>query len=268
MSRISSTFERLHTSRRKGFIPFITAGDPDLSTSLELLLTLAENGADIIELGVPFSDPMADGPIIQRSAQRALCHGTTLSDVIELATRLRRVSDVPIVVFTYYNPLLQFGFETFLERAEGVVDGVLVTDVIGDEAEDLRTSLQVQGIDLISLVAPTTSEDRLRVICSRATGFVYAVARAGVTGIRSEVSKEAEVLVNRIKAVTEVPVAVGFGISNAEQVQDVWRYADAAVVGSAIVAAIERSDPETAVGAVTQMVRSLLPPIATGRAEI
>lgn len=262
MSRIKETFDRLDQVGRKGFIPFVTAGDPDLATSLRIVEKLAECGADIIELGVPFSDPMADGPTIQRSSQRALEGGTTLRDVLDLARQLRRHSDVALVLFSYLNPVLRFGVDKFADEASDAgVDGVLFTDVVEDEAASLSKQLGERDIDLISLIAPTTTDERLANICANSRGFIYAVSRAGVTGARDSMSADAERLVDRARAVTDLPIAVGFGISTRQQVQDVWRYADAAVVGSAIVAEIEKAIHDPA-GAVESFIKGLLPQFA------
>ncbi len=270
MSRIAAKFNNLKTAGRKGFIPFVTAGDPDIETSLAIVLKLAEMGADVIELGVPFSDPMADGPTIQRSSQRALDGGTTLKGVLQLARDLRKQSDVPLVLFSYFNPILRFGIDEFVTAAaESGIDGILLTDVIEAEAAELSRRFAVKNIDLISLVAPTTTDDRLQSICGTARGFIYAVSRAGVTGARQDTSLTAEELVGRVRKFTDLPVAVGFGISTAEQIADVCRYADAAVVGSAIVAEIERAgSPADAVKNVESLIRRLLPQFAKDGIEI
>lgn len=269
MSRIYAKFESLRLEGRKGFIPFVTAGDPDLETSLSIILKLAEMGADVIELGVPFSDPMADGPTIQRSSQRALNGGTTLADVLELAAQFRKNSAVPIVLFSYFNPILRFGIERFIEAANAsAIDGVLLTDVIEDEAQAISDRLSENNIDLISLIAPTTTNERLEKICSNSKGFIYAVSRAGVTGTQNETSSAAEALVNRARKFTDLPIAVGFGISTAEQITEVWQYADAVVVGSAIVAEIEQADPGAAVKAVEDFIAKLLPSFAKGSIKI
>lgn len=242
MSRITAKFEQLKSEGRKGFIPFVTAGDPDLETSLAIVRRLAAGGADIIELGVPFSDPMADGPTIQRSSQRGIDSGTTLHTVLNLATAFRETSDIPIVLFSYFNPIMRFGFDRFVSAAAySGIDGLLLTDVIDDEAAELSMKLAVRDIDLISLVAPTTTDERLKRVCERARGFIYAVSRAGVTGARDAMSTDAARLVERTRKFTGLPVAVGFGISTAEQIASVWQYADAAVVGSAIVSEIEQA---------------------------
>lgn len=261
MSKIGGKFIDLKNSDKKGFIPFITAGDPDLATSLSIVLKLAELGADVIELGVPFSDPMADGPTIQRSSQRALDKGTTLHDVLKLASDFRTQSDVPLVLFSYFNPILRFGLDEFTTAAaKSGVDGVLLTDVIEEEAAAISERFAEGNVDLISLVAPTTTDERLETICENARGFIYAVSRAGVTGAQQSTSEAAEKLVLRTRQFTDLPIAVGFGISTADQITDVWRYADAAVVGSAIVAEIEKADDP--VVAVEEFMRQLLPKFA------
>ncbi|MBV9216402.1 MAG: tryptophan synthase subunit alpha [Acidobacteria bacterium] len=267
MNRIERQFKLLREGRRKGFIPFVTAGDPDLASSLEVCLKLADLGADVIELGVPFSDPMADGPTIQRSSQRALENGVTLPDVLHLAADFRRRSEVPVVLFSYFNPIMRMGCDRFAKSARDAgVDGLLLTDVIDSEAAAISRKLAQNDLDLISLVAPTSTNERLSAIAKNARGFVYAVSRAGVTGTQGRVSDEAKKLVVRMREFTELPIAVGFGISTAEQIRDVWRFADAAVVGSAIVSQIERH-PNEAVDAVGQFVRGLLPRFANQGAE-
>jgi tryptophan synthase alpha chain len=260
-SRISDAFMRLRSEGRRGFIPFITAGDPDLETTRALVVALARAGASAIELGVPFSDPVADGPTIQRSSERALRRGVGLSDVLALVSDARRETDVPVVLFGYFNPILQFGVERFAdEAARAGADGVLVTDLVPEESADFNAALARRGLDQIFLVAPTTSDARLRSIAARASGFVYAVSRAGVTGARTDLSLEAARLVARVREVSDLPVAVGFGISTAAHVAEVWSYADAAVVGSALVAEIEKHEgrPDL-VARVGDFARSLLP---------
>ena len=194
----------------------------------------------MIELGVPFSDPMADGPVIQRASDRALRHGFGLTEILDIVRHVRKETEVPILLFSYFNPLLQFGLEKLAREAEHAgVDGILATDLAPEEAGRFSTMLRAHEIDLIFLVAPTSTDDRLKMVSESATGFIYAVSRAGVTGTREELSVEAEKLVSRVRQFSDLPVAVGFGISKPEHVRDVWRYADAAVVGSAIVRAIE-----------------------------
>lgn len=266
MSRIDDKFEELRRSGRKGFIPFVTAGDPSLDVSISVVLKLASLGVDVIELGVPFSDPMADGPTIQRSSSRAVSAGVTLENVLAATTEIRKGTQVPIVLFSYFNPIFRMGLDRFVKAASAAgVDGVLLTDVIGSEAAGVQDRLTGAGIDLISLVAPTTSDARLDEICSRARGFIYAVSRAGVTGAHTGPSAATH-LVERIRARTDRPVAVGFGIATRAQVKEVWDYADAAVVGSAIVGEIEKSnDP---VADVERFVRALLPAVANTSAQI
>ena len=261
MSRIGATFAQLKKEGRGGLIPFITAGDPNIDTTRELLIALARAGSDLIELGVPFSDPIADGPVIQRASERALRHRMGIAEILQLVADTRREIDVPIVIFSYLNPLLQFGVSSFAaEAARAGVDGVLLTDLPLEEADEFSRALAASSLDLILLVAPTSTDERLRMIADRASGFIYAVSRTGVTGATSELSKEAEKLVARVRVVSDLPVAVGFGISNSQQVAEVWRYAEAAVVGSAIVAEIEKNAGRAdLVQLVEEFVRSLLP---------
>ena len=260
MSRIREKFGELKRSGRGGFIPFITAGDPDLTTTERLLLELAKAGADIIELGVPFSDPVADGEVIQRASERALRNGVTVHDALTCVKNVRRSIDVPIVLFSYFNPLLQFGPEPFaLAAREAGIDGVLITDLIPEEAESWTDMLLQHQLDPIFLAAPTTSDKRLARIAQQAHGFIYAVSRAGVTGERDEMTRDAEVLVKRVRSVSDLPVAVGFGISSLDQVRAVWRFADAAVVGSAIVKQIEKlADSPDLVKNIGEFARSLV----------
>ncbi|HEV2705992.1 MAG TPA: tryptophan synthase subunit alpha [Pyrinomonadaceae bacterium] len=262
MSRITDSFTRHGRRDRRALIPFIMAGDPDLDTTRRLIVELARAGADLIELGVPFSDPIADGPIIQRAAMRALRNRVGVAQVLEVVADARTETDVPIILFSYFNPLLQLGAARLgaESRAAGL-DGVLVTDLIPEEASEFAAAMTENELDCIYLAAPTTTDERLRMIARLATGFVYAVSRAGVTGARTDVRADAERLVARLRGVTTLPVAVGFGISDAGQVAEVWRYADGAVVGSAIVAEMERQagapDFVTRIGDFT---RALLPP--------
>jgi tryptophan synthase alpha chain len=241
MNRIRNKFAELKRTSDSGFIPFITAGDPDLGTTELLLIELARAGADIIELGVPFSDPVADGEVIQRASERALRNGVTLSHALDCAAHVRSRIGTPMVLFSYFNPLLQFGEEQLSRAAKAAgIDGVLVTDLIPEEAGSWIERLYQNDLDPIFLVAPTTSDERLAQIAQHARGFIYAISRAGVTGTRDALTRDAEELVCRIRAVSDLPVVVGFGISTNEQVKEVWRFADAAVIGSAIVSEIER----------------------------
>lgn len=243
MSQIAVAFERVKREGKKGFIPFIVAGDPDLETTCELLGELANAGATLIELGVPFSDPMADGPVIQRASERALRRGFDLKPVLEIVAKARKRINIPIVLFSYYNPLLQYGLANLSRDAkEAGIDGVLVTDLTLEEAESLSAQLKANELDLIFLATPTSTDRRLQAIAEKASGFIYAVSRTGVTGEQADLSEVAEHLVSRVRQCSRLPVAVGFGISSAEQVAETLTYADAAVVGSAIVAEIERCE--------------------------
>ncbi len=238
MNRITEEFNKLKTAKRGGFVPFIVAGDPDLATTKNLIVKLAEKGASVIELGVPFSDPVADGVTIQASGERALRNAISVEKILQIVDEVRREKcETPIILFSYFNPILQFGLEKFAsEAAKSGVDGILITDLVPEEAGEFRRILAEKNLALIMLAAPTSSDERLRKICAQASGFVYAVSRAGVTGARNETSSAAENLVARLRKFTDLPIAVGFGISTAAQVAETWKYADAAVVGSAIVA--------------------------------
>lgn len=241
MGRIDDAFNTLKQQGKKGIIPFVTAGDPDLATTERLLVELSQAGATLIELGVPFSDPMADGPVIQRASERALKNNFGLQDLLDSAARARKQIDTPIILFSYYNPLLQFGLKRIAQATRDAgLDGILVTDLTPEESGEFEAELRANDLNMIFLIAPTSTDERLRLVAEHASGFIYAVSRAGVTGARSSVSAEAEKLVTRMRQFSTLPIAVGFGISNAEQVRDVRRYADAVVVGSAIVAEMER----------------------------
>jgi tryptophan synthase alpha chain len=261
LGRIEDAFIQLQRDGKRGLIPFITAGDPDLETTEALLLEFAQAGATVIEVGVPFSDPMADGPVIQRASERALRHDFGLLEVLKTVGRVRERIETPIILFSYFNPLFQFGLQRLAHAAkEAGVDGVLVTDLTPEESAEFATQLRANHLDMILLVAPTSTDARLKLVAEHASGFVYAVSRAGVTGARSTVSAEAERLVGRLRRFSNLPVAVGFGISNAAQVADVQRYAEAAVVGSAIVAEIERLSGRSDIAKqIGEFVRSLIP---------
>ena len=240
MTRIEAIFESLGREGRKGFIPYITAGDPSLESTEQVILELERSGADIIELGVPFSDPMADGPVIQRASERALANHVSVRDCLELVRRVRRQSEIPTVLFSYLNPLLSIGLERLGDELRNAgVDGVLATDLVPEEADEFRTAMRASGIDLIFLVAPTSTDERIKLVTEASSGFVYAVSRTGVTGVQQSLSEAAANLVQRVRRFTDLPVAVGFGVSTPEQVAEVWQHADAAVVGSRIVAEIE-----------------------------
>lgn len=246
MSRLAPTFERLKQARRAGLVTYVTAGDPDLPRSAEILEAVDRAGADVLEVGVPFSDPVADGPVIQRASERALAAGTTLPKVLDMIGSVRARVRAPIVVFSYANPLLRMGLDAFVARAAAVgVDGVLVLDLPLEEADGLRGRLRCAGLDTIFLISPTSPEPRIRRAAALGSGFLYAISRLGVTGARDAVTEGARGVVERIRAVTPLPIALGFGISKPEHVREVGGWADAAVVGSALVDVIAgaQADP-------------------------
>lgn len=244
-------------SRRPALVVYITCGDPDLATTRSIVLSAVRAGADVIELGVPFSDPLADGPVIQRASERALKHGTSLADVLRLAREVRQQSEAGLVIFSYMNPVLRFGLERFCQEAAAAgVDGALVTDLTVEEAGEYRRLMASHKLDTIFLAAPTSPDQRLKKIAQACHGFVYAVSRTGVTGTQQQLAADARGLVERIRKFTRLPVAVGFGISSAQQFAEVGEFADAAVVGSAIVQAIERN-PGHEAQAVAELVWSL-----------
>jgi len=238
-------------------VVYITCGDPDLKTTREIILAAIRNGADVIEMGVPFSDPVADGPVIQRASERALRNNTSLQDVLRLGAEIRKESDAGLIVFSYLNPVLRFGMERFCsEAASAGVDGALVTDLTVEEAHDYRCLMAAHELDTIFLAAPTSPDQRLKRITEACSGFVYAVSRTGVTGTQKQLAGDARDLVKRIRRFSRLPVAVGFGISNAEQFAQVGEFADAGAVGSAIVQAIEQSSGNEA-QVVGELIRTL-----------
>ncbi|HVS16183.1 MAG TPA: tryptophan synthase subunit alpha [Thermoanaerobaculia bacterium] len=242
-SAITAAFDECRRQRRAAFIPYLTAGDPDLETTGELLDALVAAGADVIELGVPFSDPIADGPVNQRAAHRALESGTTLSGILRLVARKRQTVGVPIVLFTYFNPIHARGVQNFAEQAAtSGVDGVLCVDLPPDEAEEeLIPALRAHGIDSIFLLAPTSTRERVRKVARASSGFVYYVSRTGVTGVQDRLPPELAGEVRRVRRRLKQPLAVGFGISTPEQVAAVGRLADGVVVGSALVRVVEEN---------------------------
>ena len=241
MTRLESTFARLREAHSPGLVTYITAGDPDLDRTAGILRALDRAGADVLEVGVPFSDPLADGPVIQRATERALAAGTTLSGVLELLRSIRGDIAAPVVIFSYANPILRLGAEQFADRARAAgVDGVLVLDLPIEEADEFRTMLARRGIDTILLLSPTTTDDRLRRAAALGSGFLYAISRLGVTGARDALAAGARDMVGRIRKVSDLPVALGFGISKPDHVREVGQWADAAVVGSALVDVIAR----------------------------
>jgi tryptophan synthase alpha chain len=240
MSRIDKAFARAAKAKRAALIPFITAGDPTIAQTVPLALALERAGADILELGVPFSDPIADGPTIQRSTERALRHGTSLQTVLQVVRELRYASELPVVLFSYYNPIHAYGLARFaVDAAAAGVDGVLFTDVPVEEAAPMAEQLGRVGLDLILLLAPTSTHERMKAVRRLASGFVYYVAHTGVTGARRQLASGLEAQVRAVKKLTKARVAVGFGVSTPEQVGAVARFADAVVVGSALVERIE-----------------------------
>jgi tryptophan synthase alpha chain len=257
MSRIDDTFARLRSDGRTGLVTYVTAGDPDLDRSGEVLVTLALAGADVLEVGVPFSDPLGDGPVIQRASERALAGGATLARVLQLVNRVRLRIDAPMVLFTYANPLARMGYERFACEAAGAgVDGVLVLDLPAEEAGELRDRLAAHGLDTIFLLSPTSTAERIRLAASLGRGFLYGISRLGVTGARETLAAGAEALVSRIRAETDMPLAIGFGISTPGHVAAVGRLAEAAVVGSSLVSVVaSHGASETLLPAVAAFVR-------------
>jgi tryptophan synthase alpha chain len=239
-SRIATLFSELRTKGRKAFIAYLTGGDPTPAHTISLVRALERGGADLIELGVPFSDPIADGPVIQRACHRALRAGTNLPRLIEVVRDIRRESQVPILLFSYLNPLLRCGFDKLArDAAEAGVDGVLLTDLCVEEASGPVRHLRERGLDTIFLAAPTSSDRRLRLVAEHSSGFIYVISRTGVTGEQKSFSDAVAPLAKRLRGLTELPLAVGFGINTPEQVDEAARLADGAVVGSAIVKFIE-----------------------------
>ncbi|HXZ80704.1 MAG TPA: tryptophan synthase subunit alpha [Terriglobales bacterium] len=249
----------LEFHRKPGLVAYLTCGDPDLETSQEVALAAIAAGADVVELGVPFSDPVADGPVIQRASERALRRGTSLADVLKLAQRLRRQSNAGLIVFSYFNPILCYGQDRFAgEAARAGVDGALVTDLPVEEADEYLRTMRARELHTVFLAAPTSTDERLRAIAEVASGFVYAVSRTGVTGTRQELAGDARRLVERLRRYTNLPIAVGFGISNPQQFAEVGEFADAAVVGSGIVQVMEAAGSGTkAAEAVAGFIREL-----------
>ena len=251
MSRISKAFEK-----GKAFIAFITGGDPDIETSYELIKTMAENGADIIEIGIPFSDPIAEGPVIQAADLRALSAGTTTDALFDLVVRLRKEIDIPLLFMTYMNPIYVYGTDRFMKRcAEVGIDGVIVPDVPFEEKSELAGNCRENGVELISMIAPTSSE-RIETIAKEAEGFIYCVSSLGVTGVRSEITTDIGTMVKQVKDVTDVPVAVGFGIATPEQAKKMAGLSDGAIVGSAIVKLVAQYGKD-AVPYVADYVKSM-----------
>jgi tryptophan synthase alpha chain len=247
----------LSFTSKPALVAYLTCGDPDLRVTREVALAAISARAEVIELGVPFSDPVADGPVIQRASERALKNGVALSDVLKVAAEIRRETDAGLIVFSYLNPILRMGMEKFAAKAaEAGVDGALITDLPVEEADEYLRHMRKQNLATVFLAAPTSTDARLKRIAELSTGFVYAVSRTGITGARKELPEDAEKLVQRLRKFTKLPIAVGFGISAPEQFAAVGKFAEAAVVGSAIVQTIE-SNPGTEAEAVAKFIKQL-----------
>lgn len=245
MTRIGRLFETLKEQKRCGMIAYLTAGDPSPAATPELVAALERGGADLIELGVPFSDPIADGPVIQQAGDRAIKAGTTLAKVLDIAAEIRKTSEVPLLLFTYLNPALRYGFERLARDAKAAgIDGCLLTDVSVEEAEDYVRVMREAGLDTVFLAAPTSTDERLKLIARYSSGFVYLVSRTGITGEQSDISASALPLIERMRAHTTLPLAMGFGISKPEHVAALAGAVEAVVVGSAIVRQIERDSTQ------------------------
>jgi tryptophan synthase alpha chain len=258
-TRISKRFAELRASGELGIVAYITAGDPSLDATRKFVLALDDAGADVVELGIPFSDPLADGPTIQRASERALKAGATLAGVLDLVRRIRQSSEVPLLLFGYYNPILRMGLEKFAAAASSAgADGVLVTDLTPEESGDYRRILAAHHLDTIFLGAPTSTDDRLEKIADCSSGFLYLISRTGVTGEKDALPADLPALLRRARKVTQLPLAVGFGISQPGHVSVLGGLADAAVVGSALVSEIEKSkSADAAAVALAQRIRAL-----------
>lgn len=244
---------------KPGIVVYLTAGDPDLDTTYDIALAAIDHGADVLELGVPFSDPLADGPVIQRAMERAVARGVRLSDVLELCKRIREARPAAgLVIFSYLNPVVRMGMAEFCKAAkEHGADGVLLTDMIVEEAEEYLREMDANGLQPVFLAAPTSPDERLEAIARHSKGFVYAISRVGITGASVSLEAEAEPLVTRLRKFADIPVAVGFGVSTAAHVAEVGRFADAAIIGSAIVKLIEDAPREEASTVVGNFVKGL-----------
>lgn len=266
-TRITNLFASKRAEGRKAFIAYLTAGDPTPEQAVALVLALERGGADLIELGVPFSDPIADGPVIQRAADRALKAGMSLPLLLDKVREIRRSSEIPLLLFSYMNPLLRYGFEKLArDAADAGIDGVLMTDLCIEEAEEPVKRLRSHGLDTVFLAAPTSTERRLKLVAEHSSGFVYLVSRTGVTGEQASLSDSAAPLTGRMRALTDLPLAVGFGISTPPQVAEVARIADGVVVGSALVKCIEtHMNGPSLTGEVERFTRALTEPLAGGR---
>jgi tryptophan synthase alpha chain len=245
--------------QKPGLVVYLTAGDPDLATTRDIALAAIDNGADVIELGVPFSDPLADGPVIQRASERSVAKGTRLTDVLGVAAELRKARpQAGIILFSYLNPVLRLGLKDFCAKAaECGADGVLLTDMIVEEAAEYLEAMRANNLAAVFLAAPTSPDSRLKAIAENSRGFVYAISRTGITGTQSHLTSDASQVVTKLRQFTKLPIAVGFGVSNADHVKAVGEFADAAVIGSAIVQLIEKTAPEQAAAEVGKFVAGL-----------
>jgi tryptophan synthase alpha chain len=268
MGKITEAFNKLKANGEKALIPYITAGDPDLACTARIIKVLEEAGADMIELGVPFSDPMADGPTIQRAARRSLANGANLPDILDMVEEIRSQIKVPLILFGYYNPIFKFGPEEFAERASRAgIDGILMVDLPPEEADELKVHTDARGIDFIYLISPVSGEERIDRIISQARGFLYYVSVTGVTGARAELPQKLYNDVARVKARSPLPVAVGFGVSNPDTAARLAGVADGVVVGSALVNIIEKygADEQTLLAKVHEFVSSLKSPLSSSK---
>lgn len=257
MTRIGQLFERLASERRCGMVAYLTAGHPSLAETPALVEALERGGADLIELGVPFSDPIADGPVIQQAGDKALRAGTTLAKVLEIATEIRRRSEIPLLLFTYLNPVLRYGFERLADDAKAAgIDGCLLIDVSVEEAGNYVDTMKAAGLDTVFLAAPTSTDERLRLVAQYSTGFIYLVSRTGITGEQQNISGLAKPLIERMRAHTSLPLAMGFGISRPEHVTELSGTVEAVVVGSAVVRQIDR-DPSQLESFMRELTRPL-----------
>ena len=259
-SRISATFARLRAEGRVGVGPYLTVGYPDLDSALDLVPAIARGGADMVELGIPFSDPLADGPTIQRSSQQALENGVSVRHCLETARRLRERIDIPLIFMGYYNPLLAYGLDRFVaDAAAAGADGLIVPDVPPAESDDLLSACREHGLDLILMLAPTSTDEDIREVARRASGFIYCVSVVGITGARESVSAGLPDFINRVRAHTDLPLAVGFGVSRAEHVARIGQLAEAVMVGAALISRIEHAAPERRAEDVEAFVAGLRP---------
>jgi len=255
-TRIQTRFHALKERKRAALVAYVTAGDPSPERTPEIAAALERGGADVIELGVPFSDPIADGPVIQAASERALKAGTTLAKVLDIARRIREKSEIPLLLFTYLNPVLHYGLEKLARDAKAAgIDGCLLTDLSVEEADPYVKAMREAGLDTVFLAAPTSTPERLKLIARYSTGFVYLVSRTGVTGEQAALSNAAEPLIRSMRAVTDLPLALGFGISSPEQASAVAKMADGVVVGSAFVRMIEKGSGDAAIEAFARSLR-------------